>query len=631
VKERRLFTDAQRHALWVAANGKCRECGADLEGSWHAHHIEPWAEGGPTEIYNGAALCEPCHINHHKGDRVKFELRDWQKQCFERVKRQDRALVNACPGAGKTFFAACLATHWIEEGAADFLLCVVPTTGLKDSFAEQFASAGLDITTKLSSKHHGRPPKQFRGAVCTYQQLPKMTDLVRRWVDQHGVRIGLIADEVHHASEDNTWGASFGVIGERSAKILSMSGTPFRGDGTRIQFIDYDEEDKAIADHTYSYENAVTDGVCREVVFQHDDSDVTWVDAQGDTQVRRVSLAVGDEESSVGQKLFNGSSQFLDGMLRKASDKVEEDRRNGDPDSACLVICKPGFGDDGERFAQHVERRIRALFQESPVLVTHDDSEADAKIRAFRKSRQKWIVAIRKVSEGVDIKRVRNIVLATRTDSFLLFMQMVGRAIRVDSEQQQEATVFMPKFAGMVEMAQKIEEQAKVGLRRKLEREKSLFDGLEDAVDRAVVGDIVLNATHEEGGITSRGDIFDPAEVGVARALRLGHQSLDAVPIHHIAKVLRAAGVGRGELPAPTNADQWPTLDEQLAQRRKVVHRLVNVIAKRTDIKQGQVFAALHRRMGTRDMEDLAMNHGVDGLRKAESVLRDWAEVGVQE
>ena len=33
-----------------------------------AHHVHHWADGGPTELWNLAALCKGHHTRHHDGE-----------------------------------------------------------------------------------------------------------------------------------------------------------------------------------------------------------------------------------------------------------------------------------------------------------------------------------------------------------------------------------------------------------------------------------------------------------------------------------------------------------------------------------------------------------------------------------
>jgi hypothetical protein len=61
VASRRFGTSA-RVALFLAARGRCAECGAALERGWHADHVAPVRAGGTTEPANGRALCPRCNL-----------------------------------------------------------------------------------------------------------------------------------------------------------------------------------------------------------------------------------------------------------------------------------------------------------------------------------------------------------------------------------------------------------------------------------------------------------------------------------------------------------------------------------------------------------------------------------------
>jgi len=132
--ERRFFTHKQKRDLLVTAGGQCCRCGAELTPGWHAHHVEPHADGGPTERDNGMALCPDCHAASHSGnDAAKFGAfrkdYSWQEQSIETFMGQlptfyssmkgefVRAFVNeVSPSAGKTVFSMKLAR---PNGAAN--------------------------------------------------------------------------------------------------------------------------------------------------------------------------------------------------------------------------------------------------------------------------------------------------------------------------------------------------------------------------------------------------------------------------------------------------------------------------------------------------------------------------------
>jgi hypothetical protein len=70
-REARLYTSKQRVALAVR-DGGCRISDCDRPASYcEAHHIDPYGEGGCTDIDRGILLCSFHHLNlHHCGWRI---------------------------------------------------------------------------------------------------------------------------------------------------------------------------------------------------------------------------------------------------------------------------------------------------------------------------------------------------------------------------------------------------------------------------------------------------------------------------------------------------------------------------------------------------------------------------------
>ncbi|MGV3564920.1 MAG: DUF222 domain-containing protein [Nocardioides sp.] len=64
-RRRRRFTRAQRIAL-VVRDQRCTAVGCQTA-AWfcHAHHDDPWARGGPTDLTNGRLLCPAHHRRIH--------------------------------------------------------------------------------------------------------------------------------------------------------------------------------------------------------------------------------------------------------------------------------------------------------------------------------------------------------------------------------------------------------------------------------------------------------------------------------------------------------------------------------------------------------------------------------------
>ncbi|HZN20175.1 MAG TPA: DUF222 domain-containing protein, partial [Micromonosporaceae bacterium] len=67
-RQRRLVTGALRRAL-VLRDGGCAFPGCDRPARWcQGHHVQSWADGGPTRLSNIALICTFHHrLLHHGG------------------------------------------------------------------------------------------------------------------------------------------------------------------------------------------------------------------------------------------------------------------------------------------------------------------------------------------------------------------------------------------------------------------------------------------------------------------------------------------------------------------------------------------------------------------------------------
>lgn len=65
---RRLYTSAQRNAIGLRDGGCCWQ-NCDRPPAWcESHHLQPWSQGGPTNIENGAMFCSVHHHLLHEGE-----------------------------------------------------------------------------------------------------------------------------------------------------------------------------------------------------------------------------------------------------------------------------------------------------------------------------------------------------------------------------------------------------------------------------------------------------------------------------------------------------------------------------------------------------------------------------------
>jgi superfamily II DNA or RNA helicase len=461
--------------MYLASGGQCTLCGAELTAGWHGDHIIPHSAGGATDVANGQALCPECNLK--KGDaRVGWmgpELRGWQREALDTyiARDKDQFLVVATPGAGKTTFALNLAHELLEAGAVHRIVVVVPTEHLKVQWAKAAHRCGISIDPTTRNASGLENPVDYRGAALTYAQVASQPQLHRMGATRTATLV--ILDEIHHAGEEKAWGEAVRTAFKDAARRLCLSGTPFRSDNNPIPFVDYGEDGKSRADYSYGYGRAIRDEVCRQVDFHFYDGEMKWVDSGIVTSSAALSadLAAGDRSSAL-ETALDPDTGWMKGVLQVA-DRALDDLRTEVPDAGGLVIAYRG---DRARAYASILKELTG--EEPTVVLSEDGPTANAGIEDFAQSGRKWLIAVRMVSEGVDVPRLAVGVYATKTRTEMFFRQAVGRFVRRGKDEEHAALVFAPALPGLRGMAAQIEQeiQHEIDLERE-EYEKAQREG----------------------------------------------------------------------------------------------------------------------------------------------------------
>ena len=391
---------------------------------------------------------------------TSLRLRPWQHEALTRLERHpDRDfLAVATPGAGKTTFALTAVARDLQRHPHRRVVVVAPTSHLKVQWARAAGRVGLHLEPSWSSTDPW--PTDMHGVVVTYHQVAG--DPVSLW--RHTQDSFVVLDEVHHAGTDRAWGDGVGVAFTEAARRLSLSGTPFRSDANPIPFVTY-TFDEAVADYVYDYGDALRDGrVVRPVLFPTVDGEMEW--SAPDGSILQATFADELDRTRASQRLRTALSlegQWLPEVLARA-DRTLAEVRATHPDAGGLVIAA-----DVEH-AHGIAEALRRRPGRRVTVATSDDPDASRRIAAFRESDDDWIVAVRMVSEGVDVPRLRVGVWATTTVTELFFRQAVGRLVRwTPGLRRQRAFLFLPDDARLRAFAAGIAETRTHALRRRAE------------------------------------------------------------------------------------------------------------------------------------------------------------------
>ena len=461
---RRLFSDAAKFALFEAASGRCESCGKELSDAWHGDHLVPWARGGETDVANGQALCPVCNLR--KGDslpehprKALIRLRKWQKAARAALHADLESgktdfLAVATPGAGKTTFALRVAADFLAGGVIDHVVIVTSTDQLKGQWVKAAKRFEIDLTGQYQNRSAARGiprPRGTSGVVVTYAQVGRMPEPHRLHCSR--AKTLVVFDEIHHAGETKAWGDGLRRAFENAVFRLALSGTPFRRDSNPIPFVEY-EDGRSAASFSYGYSEALRDDVCRSIVFPGYEGRMEWLEGSG-----LIDASFADDLNEKGQSrrlrtALSPSGDFLRQMLEDANEHLEKIRAQGHSDAAGLVLAV----DQGH--ATVVAKLLEDITSVRPTVAISDSETASEDIDTFANSDDLWIVAVKMVSEGVDVPRLRVGVYATNIVSELFFRQAVGRFVRViDTLDEQTAFVYLPKDSRLIRMAREIQDE----------------------------------------------------------------------------------------------------------------------------------------------------------------------------
>lgn len=614
---RRRFGTAERAALYLAADGRCTTCGAELEPGWHADHIHPHTAGGPTDVINGQALCPPCNLK--KGSAVT-DLRRWQAEALDAFIAQDGDfLAVATPGAGKTTLAITAASRLIENGTVSRIIVVVPSAHLRVQWARAAAAAGVQLDHGFDNAQ-GALARDFDGVVITYQAMASAPHLYRRMCGNASTLV--VLDEVHHCGEGEhlAWGRALATAFEPARRRLLLSGTPFRTRGERIPWVEYEEDEdgklRCRPSFNYDYGTALLDGdVVRPVEFLALDGKVSWREAG---VVREVGLvdAHSDDLSNALGTAYDPDGEWIDSVLRRADAELTRHRLQV-PDAGGLVVAAD------QHKARLYALSLARITNEDPTLAISDEVGASKSITDFASASTRWIVAVQMVAEGVDIPRLAVGVYASRTRTEMFFRQVVGRFVRMrGAEDETTATILVPSIQPLLRYAQAIERTVEAALAEEEQRVRDQLNKSEapepmmfDLVEALGSTEAILHSTIASGVMLTDDE------------LRRAQTLIDAMPnlpssltASTVAQILRAAGAGQSvgtvTVRAPVAAEPLTDVKDRL---RRLIARKVGKLHKAS----GTPFQDIHVRLNS-ICGSTVPTSDVRGLERRVDLLNRW-------
>ncbi|MFC6153619.1 DEAD/DEAH box helicase [Nocardioides yefusunii] len=549
-------------------------------------------------------------------------------------------LTVATPGAGKTTFALTVAGELLARRIIDRIVIVAPTDHLKTQWAEAASRMGIGIDPAYSAGQ-GKTSKDFQGIAVTYAGVAVNPLALRIRVERFKTLV--ILDEVHHAGDALSWGESVREAFDPATRRLCLTGTPFRSDINPIPFVRYEHgaegAPQSVADYTYGYAEALADHVVRPVLFMAYSGEMSWRTSAGDEVAARLGEPMTkDMMQHALRTALDPQGSWMPAVLQAADTRLSEVRKNV-PDAGGLVIATD------QESARAYAKLLKQITGKLPTIVLSDEKAASKKIAQFSDGDDRWMVAVRMVSEGVDVPRLAVGVWATTTSTPLFFAQAVGRFVRA-RKRGETASVFLPSVTNLLTLANELEVQRDHVLKRKVRSEDDIF-GAENDLLAAANREDKASGELERGAFEALGStasfdrvLFDGGEFGHAGEVQVGSdEEMDFIGIpglleaDQVRDLLRSRQSSRAtqqkkqmaqkatEAKKATEDAAKLSTHEQLSVLRRELNGLVAAWYHRTGQPHGVTHAALRKQCGG----PAAAVATAEQLHARINAIRDWA------
>ena len=527
-------------------------------------------------------------------------LRGWQRRALVRyltAKPRDFLAV-ATPGAGKTAFALRIVAELLAEGTVETVTVVVPTEHLKNQWAQAAARLGIALDPKFSNSN-SRTSREYHGVVVTYAQVASHP--TRHRVRTENRKTLVVFDEIHHGGDAKSWGDAIREAFDDATRRLALTGTPFRSDDSAIPFVTYetgpDGFARSRADHTYGYAEALADGVVRPVMFMAYSGEARWRDSAGEEHSARLGEPLTAEQTARAWKTaLDPAGEWMPAVIAAADTRLRGLREHV-PDAGGMIIASD------QTAARAYAELLRTITGEAPTVVLSDDKGSSERISKFAAGTSRWLVAVRMVSEGVDVPRLAVGVYATSASTPLFFAQAIGRFVR-SRRPGETASIFLPSVPNLLLLASEMEAQRNHVLGKP--HRETLDDPLETELakqNRDEPDDLETKIEYLGADAELDQVIFDGASFGTATPAGSDEEAdylgipglLDAASMRDLLRRRQEE-----QLTKRTASGETPRISThgQLRELRSQLNALVSVAHHRTGRSHGWIHNELRRICG---------------------------------
>ncbi len=399
---------------------------------------------------------------------------------MDAIKEKGKACAIQPTGTGKMFFAI----KWLMENPSEPFVFLAPTNVILNSFVDKLVELFLpeytEYVKQLSTKETLAFVNKGLGLnleLMTYAKVNFMTDEEMREMSVKRV----VLDEFHHLGADK-WGSSVDRFLEihSDTQILGLTATPIRpSDGKDMVEYLFDGE----IDSEITLKECFENGILKTPtlingIYSFEEEMLSIEKSLKNKNLSPQKRKEVEKKLKQAKALIGKSHHGIRGIFEENLKPYE--RENGKLDVKLIVFCND-IEDRHRKMDECKSWFKRGTKIKKYSITSEEDKETVAKVvRNFEEDDAKCIKLIFVVdmlNEGLHIDGVDGVVMLRSTESQIVFLQQLGRALSVSSNSKNAPIVF--DLTNNIEvLSEDIEEVEKTGLtfKRGIREEKGVLE-----------------------------------------------------------------------------------------------------------------------------------------------------------
>ena len=340
--------------------------------------------------------------------KAKRELRSYQREAVDKLhlsldSDRGKGLVTLATGLGKTVVASTFIAEYIERSRDSKVLVLAHLSNL----VRQLDTACWSQFSKDTETHvwtDGEKPAYNNGVTFATWQC---VDAAMKRGEDFGSYFDLVViDECHHAASLSYWST---IEALKPKYLLGLTATPFRGDNISLAPL--------FGEPVFSMN--VVEGMQRKWLAKVDyrmlTDGIDWDDIK---DLSKQGLSIKD----LNAHLYVPERD--QGMVKTICETIDKTLK-----AKTLVFC---------RSIEHAERmqNFFKMFDTSAGVIHSQLHRAEKfnTMTAFRDGSLKVLISIEMLNEGIDVPDVNIIIFARVTHSRRIFLQQLGRGLRLNDD-----------------------------------------------------------------------------------------------------------------------------------------------------------------------------------------------------